>query len=60
MNGFVPIIHNADIPIKETLNKFPLKKNVQCRVKEIFLMKKFFEQKTIFSRFYKLIHLVND
>ncbi|CAF3502973.1 unnamed protein product [Rotaria sp. Silwood1] len=25
INGFVPIIHNADIPIKETLNKFPLK-----------------------------------
>jgi len=28
----VPIIHNADIPIKETLKKFPLKKKVQCRV----------------------------
>jgi rRNA biogenesis protein RRP5 len=32
INGFVPIIHNADIPIKEALNKFPLKKKVQCRV----------------------------
>lgn len=28
----MPIIHNADIPIKETLKKFPLKKKVQCRV----------------------------
>ena len=33
VNGFVPIIHNADIPIKEILNKFPLKKKVLCRVR---------------------------
>ncbi|CAF4402486.1 unnamed protein product, partial [Adineta steineri] len=31
INGFVPIIHNADIPIKEALSKFPLMKKVQCR-----------------------------
>jgi len=35
INGFVPIIHNADIPIKETVNKFPLKKKVQCRVLQV-------------------------
>ncbi|CAF0790648.1 unnamed protein product [Rotaria sordida] len=35
INGFVPIIHNADIPIKETLNKFPLKKKIQCRVLQV-------------------------
>ncbi|CAF3070586.1 unnamed protein product [Rotaria socialis] len=35
VNGFVPIIHNADIPIKEALNKFALKKQVQCRVLQV-------------------------
>ncbi|CAF1237917.1 unnamed protein product [Didymodactylos carnosus] len=35
INGFVPIIHNADIPIKETMNKFAIKKKVQCRVIEV-------------------------
>ncbi|CAF4427753.1 unnamed protein product, partial [Rotaria sp. Silwood2] len=35
INGFVPIIHNADIPIKETINKFQLKKKVQCRVLQV-------------------------
>ncbi|CAF1207825.1 unnamed protein product [Adineta steineri] len=35
INGFVPIIHNADIPIKEALSKFPLMKKVQCRVLQV-------------------------
>ncbi|CAF0899094.1 unnamed protein product [Adineta ricciae] len=35
INGFVPTLHNADIPIKETLNKFSLKKKVQCRVLQV-------------------------
>jgi hypothetical protein len=37
INGFVPIIHNADIPIKETFKKFSLKKKVQCRVRNFFV-----------------------
>jgi hypothetical protein len=41
INGFVPIIHNADIPIKETFKKFSLKKKVQCRVRN-FLDENYF------------------
>ncbi|CAF0917235.1 unnamed protein product [Rotaria sp. Silwood1] len=36
INGFVPIIHNADIPIKETLNKFPLKV-IECENDEYLI-----------------------
>jgi len=59
MNGFVPMIHNADIPIKETIKKFSLKKKVQCRVKDFF-DKNDLKKKEFFFRFYKLIHHVND